>query len=246
MLRTLFAISDIHLEFGVDTITLLEKMPAADILVLAGDIGNATKGLETIRDFLLTLKEKYSDVIFIAGNHEYYQCDYDRDKVIENLREIATETKTHFLQRETKVIQGIEFIGTTMWSLIDKYAYESINDSRQNIFPTMIDYIGEFVDDFRFLRETLKLPSQYPRVVITHHLPTHRLIHPKFSGNRINSGFYSNILDNLHVHGVKYWFSGHSHEYSKCTYGDMQCIVNPVGYPGEQRVSQLSLETRSI
>ena len=41
MLRTLFAISDIHLEFGVDTITLLEKMPAADILVLAGDIGNA-------------------------------------------------------------------------------------------------------------------------------------------------------------------------------------------------------------
>jgi len=246
MNKTIYSISDLHLEFEDRGLELLEKCPEADILVLPGDVGNATTCLKDIKNFLIAAKEKYSDVIFVAGNHEFYGSNYDRIKVIDNLRKISEETKTHFLHRESKIVQNIEFIGTTLWSLIDKIAYSSMNDSRQGVFRSQTEYVIEFVDDYRFLQKSLQTNGSYPRVVITHHLPSSRLIHKRFWDHPANSGFYTNILDDLNMHGVNYWFCGHTHEYADYKYGDSKLIVNPVGYPEEHKSTKLSTQTYKI
>ncbi len=242
----IYAISDIHLEFGLDAENLLSKLPSADILVLPGDIGVVSNSLGNMHRFLSKAKQKYSDVIFIAGNHEFYGCRYDRSQVIEKLRKLAEETKTHFLEQETKVIQNVEFIGCTLWSLINKEACDSMNDFSQTVWKNQLGYVGEFIDNFRFLEKTLQTPSKYPRVVITHHLPTSRLIHKCYAGHPANTGFYTNILDSINTQGVKYWFSGHTHEFGTCKYGDMICVVNPLGYPHEVRNTKLSLATYEV
>jgi predicted MPP superfamily phosphohydrolase len=239
----IFPVSDLHLEFDVDPEKLIQTFPKADILVLPGDIGVVNTCLEKMRLFLNKAKEKYSDVVFIAGNHEFYGCGYDRSRVVENLRKLAEETDTHFLEKETKVIQGIEFIGTTLWSLIDKKGCESIRDFSQNVWRSQLDYVGEFIDNFRFLKKTLGTPSKYPRIVLTHHLPTTRLMHERFRDSPANSGFYTNILDSIDTRGIHYWFSEHTHEFAVCKYIDMLCVVNPLGYPYEKRDTKLSLST---
>lgn len=244
--KTIYCVSDIHLEFGDYGQVLLEKFPKADILVLAGDIGSVVFGLDKIKKFLVSAKEKYSDIVFIAGNHEFYSCNYNRKGIIDDLRGIAEETKTHFLHRESKVIQDIEFIGTTLWSMIDEAAFKSMNDWRQNVFRSQLEYVCEFVDDFRFLEKHLESPSKYPRIVITHHVPTVRLRHKRFEDAIANSGFYTNILDSVVMRGVAYWFCGHTHEHATAKYQDTLCVVNPVGYPAEYRQTRLSLQTYPI
>jgi Icc-related predicted phosphoesterase len=168
------------------------------------------------------------------------------ENLINKLKIIADKTNTHFLDKESKIIQGIEFVGCTLWSLSTKNAYESINDSKMDVFNSHIEYIGEFIDNFRFLEKTLKTHTNHPRVVITHHLPSMRLNHEKFSTHPSNSAFSTNILDLINVHGVSYWFCGHTHEFGKIKYGDMKCIVNPVGYPHEKRVTNVNFDIYEI
>jgi predicted MPP superfamily phosphohydrolase len=76
--KTIFAISDIHLEFLPNVKSIIEKIPSADILVLAGDIGNVTHKSNDIECFLNDVKSKYRDVVYVAGNHEFYNCSFDR------------------------------------------------------------------------------------------------------------------------------------------------------------------------
>lgn len=246
MPKTIFAISDIHLEFGVNTENLIAEWPSTDIIVLAGDIGNATTGLKEIENFLHKLKYKYPDVVFVAGNHEFYGCNYDRNKVITDLKKLADETQTHFLHRETKIIQGIEFIGATLWSLIEKDTCDSINDFSQHVFHSQIEYVESFIDDYRFIKQQLQSPTDFPQIVVTHHLPTSRLIHRRFKDSEINSAFSTNILDDINTRGVILWFCGHTHEYSMCRYNGTYFFVNPLGYPEEKRETTVSLSTYDV
>lgn len=241
-----FGISDLHLEFGVDVKTLISTWKPADFLVLAGDICNPLEYYEDYKNFLVEVKQKYKNVVFIAGNHEFYDCDYNRNEVIGLLKKLAEETDTHFLHNEKKVINGIEFIGCTLWSMIDSEATSAISDFSHEVFKTRLDYICEFVDHFRFLQRALEETTIFPRIVITHHLPDYNLIHKKYRGSKINSAFYSSILGDINIDKIQYWFCGHTHEYGKVRYGDMSIIVNPVGYPGEIRATEVNLTIHKV
>lgn len=233
---SVYAISDLHLEFRKDP-SIIETFPKADILVLAGDICNAVtdEGQDIYRQFLLKAAEKYSDVVFIAGNHEFYGCRYDRNKVLDFLFDLAEETHTTFLHRTTAVIQGLKFVGATLWSLIDKESVSRINDFHETVFRTQIDYVEEFVNDFRFLRTVLERSVQrYPVVVVTHHLPSGSLIHSRYFGSVVNSAFSTDVLGSLSLSPqVKLWVSGHTHEFMRKKYGGCELFVNPLGYPHE-------------
>ena len=96
-------ISDIHIEFKdfVPTIT------AADIVVLAGDIGVGTSGVEWAA-------EHYPDVpvIYVPGNHEFYQHDIG---IIERLKD-AAPANVHVLSNDAFEHGGVRFLGTTLWT----------------------------------------------------------------------------------------------------------------------------------
>jgi hypothetical protein len=62
----------------------------------------------------------------------------------------------------------------------------------------------------------------------------------------MNSAFASDLTNTMYMGRVKYWFCGHTHEYSEMNAMDTRFIANPLGYPGEERVTKVSLATYMI
>ena len=242
----IFGISDIHLEFlpDNDDFSFTSKWPSADVLVLAGDIGSPIKRYDQYRRFLEHVKKKYSTVIFISGNHEYYGCNFDREYVNRLLRQLASGTGCQFLHRESIVVSGVSFIGATLWSIISHESVYMINDFSQGVFEGQIDYVQEFAKDSEFIQRSLKYTS-LPTVVITHHLPSRRLIHGRFKDSD-NSGFCSNLLDRVELRNMKLWVCGHTHEYVDTICDGRIIYANPVGYPHEKRNTQICLDVYEI
>lgn len=228
--KTIYFVSDLHLDFNIRIKKLLDTFPKAYFLVIAGNICPVYKDQgKLLKTFLNMTKEtdKYKHIIFIAGNHEYYGSQYKKDEVLQILKNVAEETQTHFLQRERKVIDDIEFIGVTMWSRIE--AMYQIGDFRCGVFKNKEDYIKEYVFDTNFLRETLEKKAEYPRVVITHHKPLIRLKHPRFANSLLNSPFVTDRrLYTYNLSNVRYLACEHSYDIS--IFKNETLLVSPIGY----------------
>ena len=82
--------SDLHLEFGDMAIPETD----ADVVILAGDIHPGTKGMEWAKGF-------HKPVMYVAGNHEYY--DGDMISVDRALNLLSFGSNVSFLQTGHKV-----------------------------------------------------------------------------------------------------------------------------------------------
>lgn len=101
----LHILSDLHLEF------LAYAPPAldADAVVLAGDIGLGTRGIQWAREAWPD-----TEIVYVPGNHEYYRSEMGVEN--ELLRAAAREHGVHLLNRDAAVIGGVRFLGATLWT----------------------------------------------------------------------------------------------------------------------------------
>ncbi len=231
-------LSDIHLEFYNDEVTHLvdQIVPVAPVCVLAGDIGYPFEA--TYRQFLEGLSQKFEHIVLIHGNHEYYQFGKNKGKtmaeIVEETHALCTSLpNVHFLYDTTWDYLNVRFIGTVLWSKIVKPMY-LINDSR---------CIGEFsVDGWNrlhrrhreWLHTSLNTAAADGKqaVVVTHHLPSMTLVSDKWRRNPINQCFASECDDLIRSPAVV-WIYGHTHEPGESVINGVQCVANPIGYPGE-------------
>jgi hypothetical protein len=102
-------LSDLHLS--------MHPMPApttdADVVVLAGDFGRPAQALEWAGQF-----EK--PTLFVAGNHEFYGSDLV--SALAELRARARHTAVRVLECDECQIDGVRFLGCTLWSNHRLYA----------------------------------------------------------------------------------------------------------------------------
>ena len=122
-------LSDLHLEANPGFVA--QPAPGADVLVLAGDVGsyqmrrNGTRMAEPdwgLRRFS-PLPEHAGwpvPVLFVPGNHEYDALDVDEAHA--KLRATCERLGIVWLERESLVLQGVRFVGTTLWSDYDALA----------------------------------------------------------------------------------------------------------------------------
>ncbi len=122
-------LSDLHLE--ADPGFVATPAPGADLLVLAGDIGSYQRRKDGsvmaepdwgLRRFspLPQFAGWPVPVLFVPGNHEYDALDVDTAH--HDLRATCERLGIQWLERETAVIQGVRFVGTTLWSDYDALA----------------------------------------------------------------------------------------------------------------------------
>jgi len=104
----LLVLSDLHLEFA-PFVPEPAAVAAADVVVLAGDISPGTKAIAWARQAF-----PGKPVVYVAGNHEFYRCDWD--KLPGALREEAKKHDVHFLENEAVTIEGVRFVGATLWT----------------------------------------------------------------------------------------------------------------------------------
>ncbi len=122
-------LSDLHLESNPHF--KATPLPGADLLVLAGDIGSYQGGSLlsslAIEDFGLARFSPLpadrggagwpTPVLFVPGNHEYDGLDFDEAHL--RLRETCQRLGLIWLERESVVLQGVRFVGCTLWTDFD-------------------------------------------------------------------------------------------------------------------------------
>lgn len=217
---TLYTLSDIHSEFcDFNLFPVLKRITQdADIAILPGDIGNITQNEEEYTEVISYFSEKYENVIVIAGNHEYFGCGGDLEKVRRKIWEICENFgNVHFLDRSSIVLHGIKFIGVTLWTLEDVKPRDYPRPNR--IFKNYLDSVIEFAKDVEYLATEVtsarngESRESTRQVVITHHQAFERHYYYQNIGEDEDlSGVFTNLGGKVDLSGVDLWISGHTHQ----------------------------------
>lgn len=118
----LYVLSDLHVEFAPFAPDL-EAARAADVIVLAGDIHKGALGMAWARALF-----PGKPIIYVVGNHEFYKQHWDAHLL--QLRVQAGLHGIHFLENDAVTIEGIRFLGTTLWT---DFEYFGVSRRSQNM-----------------------------------------------------------------------------------------------------------------
>lgn len=237
---------DIHTEFEPFDAPRTE----ADVIVLAGDIGVDRGGL----DFAADLAAR-CPVIYVAGNHEFYRSALP--ELSDQLRAEAHSRGVHFLENEAVVIDGVRFLGCTLWSdfalfgeehRIEAMAFAQIGMTDYRVIrksPAMTrlaprDTIAVCRRSVDWLRRELAGDAP-PTVVVTHHAPSIRSIPERFMDDLLSAAFASGFDELVESSGAALWIHGHTHHCVDYRIGNTRVVSNQRGYP-EEPVDEFSLE----
>lgn len=226
--------SDLHLE--VHPHFRPEPAPGADLLVLAGDIGAYQEDSQVQdADFGLSLFADWPvPVLYVPGNHEYDMLDFD--EAHQRLRASCAKFGFHWLEREVLVLQGVRFIGTTLWSDFDALLEQPERSpavaarnlkAREKAFRAANYYLrttggtrhgapwlaegvrAQALVCQEWLRAALASPFDGLTVAVTHFAPSLRSGDPRYGLTPGTAGF-CNALDDL-LPGADLWLHGHLH-----------------------------------
>jgi Icc-related predicted phosphoesterase len=76
-----------------------------------------------------------------------------------------------------------------------------------------------------------ELTNKTRTVVVTHHAPLAKSIHPKYLRDPVTAGFASDL--DFVTAPVTLWVHGHMHDQTKYVSRGTDVILHPRGYPGE-------------
>ncbi len=231
--------SDLHLEFGAFDIPATD----ADVILLAGDIHVGVKAIDWIK------KQSDKPVIYVLGNHVYYGQKFP--DLQEKIREECEGTNIHFLEKESVNIDGVRFLGCTLWT--DFELFDSQQSSMYEAELCMNDFrkIKAHIDgqwrklkpfdclkDHQESREWLAHELQdtsLPTVVVTHHAPSNQSNAARFKSSSLAPAFASKLETFIEKHQPELWIHGHMHNSSDYRLGKTRVLCNPRGYFGIEK-----------
>ena len=181
--------SDLHLEFGDIN---LQNTDNADVLILGGDIcvaadigkpdpNNFLEGARSnrITDFFKRCSFQFPHVIYIMGNHEHYHGDFATSgNKLKSLLESNMLSNVYLLDKESKKIDDVTFIGGTLWT-----------DMNEEDEMTLL-HIRGMMNDFRCVENGGRL--------VTRTVPVYEL-NPDWTEDGLNGGKYLQNEAGFHI-----------------------------------------------
>jgi predicted phosphodiesterase len=256
--------SDVHLEFSDFKIPDLDT-DRETVLILAGDIGLVHKAnlKERYIPLLSRANIQFHKIVLIMGNHEHYGGSFRRTRaILQDAIGLAMLENVHLLEKETLVIDDVAFIAATLWTDCDNhspfahYLFEGMSDSRvirtgpNETLPYERKFSAEasWADHAhakKFILGQIPLHKAEGRktVVVTHHGPTMKSIHPMYSGSNMNMFYASEMTKEIMDTNPDLWIHGHTHkqfEYlvdESLEHCQTRVIANPRGYHGHEDTS---------
>jgi predicted phosphodiesterase len=227
--------SDLHLEFEA-----YQTAVTADIVILAGDIHVGTKGLSWARECFPD-----SEIIYVAGNHEYYHHQYQ--ELLFQIRNKSKQLGIYFLEKDEVILNNLRFLGCTLWTDYRCSEHLSQEDALEMVNYRLADHrLIRFNNDVFSTRHALALHLEstawlkqklvnesflHKTVVITHHGPSTHCIHKRFGAGELAGAFYSDLPELLNQ--VDLWIYGHTHSNLDMMIGNTRLLSNQRGYPKE-------------
>lgn len=252
--------SDIHLEFGKILLTNEDNSDvlilSGDICV-PGD-GDLNMNVQNpVREFFDRVTSQYKDVVYVMGNHEHYHGDFAKTGSV--IKEMLAYRNLHFLDKTTVTIDGIIFYGASFWTDMNKedpqtlYAirdlmndYRTIKNSSKvvsfkdeegkfhsrpgKLLPE--DTVNDHKEAIAKLQEVLYSNKDKKVVVVGHHAPTMKSLHPRYIEDYIVNGAYASDLSRIMLdnENIVLWTHGHTHHAYDYTIGKTRVVCNPRGY----------------
>ena len=242
MTLRLHVVSDLHVEFGNPIPAPVED---ADLIVLAGDLAPYRPAV--IRELACAWRGKR--VFYVPGNHEFYGGDIDHVRAA--LARQCLEVGIDLLDRASRCIRGVRFIGATLWTDFNLYGVECAFAFKELAQHSMSDFhvIGHkgrtftpeesarrHAADLRFIDRELRHAQEAGEtaVVITHHAPTGQSVHPRFFGSNLNPAFASDLERMIATYQPALWIHGHMHNSVDLRLGETRVLANPGAYSPEE------------
>lgn len=244
----LWILSDLHRGSGVPWTP--PAIPAADVAVVAGDVG---EGIETSLAWLGRAIRPHMRVVFVAGNHEYYRTCMPAE--LAGGRAAAVRLGIDFLEDEVTWIGDVAIAGCTLWTDYrldgDERAAASMADARRMLNdhrlidrarrprrePFLPEDAAAIHRASRIRLEALAQERAWTqaraRVVVTHHAPTAASLDPAFAGRPLNPAFGSRLDGLVARLGAELWVHGHVHASCDHRVGRTRVVCNPKGYGSE-------------
>lgn len=245
--------SDLHLEFESKPVLNAE----ADVLILSGDIcvaNHFTRSPESpyfkyqnaYFEFFQECKNKYKNVLYIPGNHEHYHGRFNN--TVDILKAALSGLAT-VMNNESVEIDGVKFIGTTLWTDANKQNpmsiaqlhnymndYRHIQIFRSGVYRKLIpnDVICEHLAALQFIDQETRDHDNC--VVLTHHAPTFISIADEYKHEvHLNGGYASDLFDFIYDRPqIKLWTHGHIHTHKLYEVNETTVACNPGGYPDQK------------
>lgn len=81
-----------------------------------------------------------------------------------------------------------------------------------------------------FIKNAVAQSKAANKIVVTHHVPSFRMLHPKFQSSKANGAFTVELENYIAGSSIDYWIYGHSHTNIDAKIGNTQCLSNQLGY----------------
>lgn len=263
--------SDIHLDFWISETSNEDKInrsivnfidrilepTAADVLVIAGDIGHYNN---TNIILLKRLQKIYKDVVIVSGNHDKYlvsggqrsKYQYNSYSRVKEFKDMCITEGIHYLDGSTVDINGVKFGGTELWYDISdpkvRQLWENYyNDSKLIYlsYPITVPYSGRLAPTFdsqsHYKNEMIKLSNiDSCDIFVSHVLPIEQPYESNYDPE-FDVFYWCDALKHLKRMEVKHAIYGHSHEARKFSHKGIEFYNSAIGYPSEQLYQKIEV-----
>ena len=195
--------------------------------------------------------------------HVHGSEDKAYDLPLARIRNVTTAfDNVKFLEQESFNFPGTSIIilGCVLWSnvpaesettverLMNDYAciYDrkrDANDNKENLSTVTVGdlrlkhvqavaWLLRSIDAYK--AEQMSVPNPKSRlIVMTHHLPSFKLIDPHYRTSPVNPGCATDLEGTCLQPPVSLWTCGHSHYFKRIRINGVQCIINASGLADE-------------
>jgi len=222
-------LSDLHTEYHGDSgrkfIFEYLQPSGVDILIIAGDIG---VGVDMVRALRLILgRYPETEVLYVPGNQDFYGMDILY--CLQQFKRLERKYQNlHVLTNQVVSINGIQFVGSTLWfpkqkgyqeyeGLISDFAM--IPEFRKHVFK-------QHKKAVKFLQWHVTNNS----IVISHHLPSHTSLPLQYVNDPVSMFFVSSMEELMIERKPKLWVHGHIHESCNYMLHKTHVVCNPLGF----------------
>lgn len=227
-------VSDIHFEYNEK----IKIIPDSENLIIAGDLGNPfNKGFFKFFSYVSPMFKK---IIFVAGNHDLHEScvyndflyNYCKNQINDVCRQFDN---VYFLDNDYHIHNNdIVIIGTPLWThlssnlKLSKKEYELHNKKH--------------FESVKFIEDICKKYENKKIIVVSHYVPTLRLIEGKYKLNGdVNSKWVTNLENVMSKYSnINAWICGHTHSVQSikinCLTHSVNCMINAHGYNSENSV----------
>jgi predicted phosphodiesterase len=247
----LLVLSDLHLEFSD---LVVPQSVEFDVAVLAGDICcPGVAAVAWVRQ--CPALQRARAVVMVGGNHESYDTVLQHEqRAMQSAARRNAVPPLHLLDCSTTVIDGVRFLGCTLWTDFE-LAIDSAGGPRRDAARGM-SVAGRRMADYRciqwlegaaprrltvqdtllmhrqqraWLERALAEPFDGPTVVITHHGPHRGSLAPRFAADWVSTAYLSELPRHFFDVPVL-WIHGHTHSSHDYLVGGCRVVCNPRGY----------------